>query len=493
MENKLLNEIENFRLLFNYNTKKTLNENLLLIEDTKYFLNEGFFILAESLLPNILKNYSDDAIKLLSKELKDLSMFSKVGAEGAETFLKRLRQGNVAGKQLGEFSTELLKNSKFAGGQASALLDGAAEAYVKNMAKSTDDAVLRFRNAQPLDRAQMLRDRGYSEQAIKKINKKYDDLLQGKLGPKPEPVPSTVQDRLKDYKQKKNIAGTTDDVAKQADGAVPKVPETPAAKANRLQRAKDAITKYKNQLVSSLKTKGWKKTLAIATGLGIGGALLWQLAKDNGVQTEDLPTEQPQDTGGGSVVTGSGTQFRANEEFPLMFMDSGEKVKQLQTSLGVKNRAGQPNITGKFYTATEALVKPKAQELGVTYTRETGVSEDLFNKIVGSSSTEEIVDRPNRELQQAVTTDRKKVDLNVPTRIPNLGGPNVNAIQTPTTELNLEQQFQMAKINLDKAKAELDAAQATNDRAKIGAARGKQQAARKEVQRLRNELYPQQQ
>lgn len=431
----LLNEIESFRLLYNYNPKKTLNENLLLIEDKQYFLNEGFFLLTESLLANILRGYSDDAIKLLSNELKGLSMFTRAGSEGAEAFLKNLRAGKVAGKQLGEFSTELLKNSKFAGGQASALMDGAAEAYIKNMAKSTDDAVLRFRNAQPKDRAQMLRDRGYSEQAIKKINQKYDDLLQGKLGPKPEPVPTTVQDRLA---AKKKLAGTT-------DGAVPKVPETPAAKATRLQRAKNAITKYKDQLLSSLKTKGWKKTLAVAAGLGITGALLWQLAKDNGVQTEDLPSVQPEDTGGGTVVTGSGTQFRANEEFPLMFMDSGEKVKQLQTALGVKNRAGKPNITGNFYTATEALVKPKAQELGVEYTRESGVSQDLFNKIVGlNPNPTDDPNKPNRELEQPIRNDRNRPDLS--TGIPKTISTQAPTIQTPQTNLTPQQQRKVDRM-----------------------------------------------
>jgi hypothetical protein len=66
-------------------------------------------------------------------------------------------------------------------------------------------------------------------------------------------------------------------------------------------------------------------------------------------------------------------------------------------------------------------------------------------------------------------------------------------IQAPQVELTLDQQFQVAKANLDAAKADLDAAQKTGDRVSIGTARGKQQAARQEVQRLRAELFAQNQ
>jgi hypothetical protein len=182
----------------------------------------------------------------------------------------------------------------------------------------------------------------------------------------------------------------------------------------------------------------------------------------------------------------SGVAFKPNENFPLKFMDMGDKVKQLQTALGVVNKAGQPNITGKFYTSTEQKLVSKMKELGLTYDRNKGVDEETFNLILNGP-------KPSRELEKPVTIDRKNVDLNVPKELPKTLPTQAPTFQAPTTELPLEQQFQLAKIELQKAKEGLDAAKETRDRAKIGAARGIQQAAREKVKDLRDQLYPTQQ
>jgi hypothetical protein len=166
-------------------------------------------------------------------------------------------------------------------------------------------------------------------------------------------------------------------------------------------------------------------------------------------------------------------------------MDMGEKVKQLQTALGVVNKAGQPNISGKFYTSTEQKLVNKMKELGLTYDRNKGVDEETFNLILSGP-------KPSRQMEKPIEVDRKNVNLNVPKKI-STQAPTIQAPQTPQTDLPLEQQFQLAKIELQKAKEGLDAAQQTRDRAQIGAARGVQQAARKKVQDLRAQLYPPQQ
>jgi hypothetical protein len=181
--------------------------------------------------------------------------------------------------------------------------------------------------------------------------------------------------------------------------------------------------------------------------------------------------------------------FKANENFPIKFMDMGEKVKQLQTALGVVNKAGQPNISGKFYTSTEQKLVNKMKELGSTYDRNKGVDEETFNLIINPKNTQ-------RSTVSPTTVDRRKVDLSIPNTSPktlSTQAPTIQAPQTPQTDLPLEQQFQLAKIELQKAKEGLDAAQQTRDRAQIGAARGVQQAARKKVQDLRAQLYPPQQ
>lgn len=70
------------------------------------------------------------------------------------------------------------------------------------------------------------------------------------------------------------------------------------------------------------------------------------------------------------------------EKFPLKYMMQGENVKKLQQALDVKNKAGQPNITGKFYDATQFALDKKIQELGLNYNRNAGLDETTFNDIV---------------------------------------------------------------------------------------------------------------
>jgi hypothetical protein len=70
------------------------------------------------------------------------------------------------------------------------------------------------------------------------------------------------------------------------------------------------------------------------------------------------------------------TVFTANETFPLKFQQKGEAIKKIQTALGVKP-------TGQFWTVTEKAVLAKAPE----YKRATGVTEDIYNKIVGGQTT----------------------------------------------------------------------------------------------------------
>jgi len=68
------------------------------------------------------------------------------------------------------------------------------------------------------------------------------------------------------------------------------------------------------------------------------------------------------------------TNFIPNEKMPLKFQQKGENIKMMQERLGVKP-------TGNFWTATEAAVKKAAPE----YTREAGVTQEIFDKIMGIS------------------------------------------------------------------------------------------------------------
>jgi hypothetical protein len=58
---------------------------------------------------------------------------------------------------------------------------------------------------------------------------------------------------------------------------------------------------------------------------------------------------------------------------------TGEKVKQLQTGLDIKNKGGKSLATGKFWTLTDAKLK---QLYPTEYTTQKGVTKTLFDKIV---------------------------------------------------------------------------------------------------------------
>ena len=204
------------------------------------------------------------------------------------------------------------------------------------------------------------------------------------------------------------------------------------------------------------------------------------------VRPEEIETAKKSLGSPAAVVAKQQPQFVA-EKFPLKYMMQGENVKKLQQALGLKTKSGQPNISGKFYNATQTALDLKARELGITYDRNKGLDEASFNEIIQAA-------QPKRELEKAVTVDARTKTPNLtnvtPTLPANIKAPQIQPIQT---QLTLDQQFQVAKANLDAAKAELDAAQKTDDRVAIGTARGKQQAARQEVRRLRGELAAQNQ
>ena len=213
------------------------------------------------------------------------------------------------------------------------------------------------------------------------------------------------------------------------------------------------------------------------------------------------------------VVTGrknKTTKFRPNDNFPLKIGDSGPKIKKLQFCLGLPAKYQTGNfgettmkaIADDINSSVDKKQPPNgAHVVLINEIRTEGMKKDIYDSFIKDCKgvaqpkttdvNPEVVKSGTTQPVGPVRVDRERPDLT--TGVPKTLPTQAPTIQTPTTELSLEQQFQMAKINLDKAKKELDAAQTTNDRAKIGAARGKQQAARKEVQRLRNELYPPQQ
>ena len=106
--------------------------------------------------------------------------------------------------------------------------------------------------------------------------------------------------------------------------------------------------------------------------------------------------------------------FVANEKFPLKLQQKGELIKKLQTALGVKP-------TGQFWTVTEKAVLTKAPE----YKRETGVTQEIYNKIVSNPSVKRILDTSTVPLASrplpSMTVDTSKL-----AKLPSIQGPQSN-------------------------------------------------------------------
>lgn len=116
----------------------------------------------------------------------------------------------------------------------------------------------------------------------------------------------------------------------------------------------------------------------------------------------DQPKGETEKQKSGEVKTKQPFQFVA-EKFPLRYGMQGENVKKLQQVLDVRGKSGKPNITGKFYNATQAALDKKAKELGLKYNRNVGLSQEDFNKILNSQKT--TISTPSNQQFAAADTE----------------------------------------------------------------------------------------
>lgn len=105
---------------------------------------------------------------------------------------------------------------------------------------------------------------------------------------------------------------------------------------------------------------------------------------------------------------------------------TGEKVKQLQTGLDIKNKGGKSLATGKFWTLTDAKLKELYPS---EYTTQKGVTKTLFDKIVNQTLKASTAPAPTT-ISAAVTTKAAG------TATPTIATPQL-ATTTTTPNLNL--------------------------------------------------------
>jgi hypothetical protein len=162
----LSEQISRARILMGYNSEKTLLEN-------EYMIFENEEIIAEQ-LKNLLRTFSDDAIKLLSGEVKGMAMFGDDAVKATE-FLKRARAGKAAAGELGTFTQGVLKDTKMVKSNPG-LYDDAVVNYTKELMNSQSSLAKQFKGASAADRRMLLKNAGYPETAINKIVKQADNL-----------------------------------------------------------------------------------------------------------------------------------------------------------------------------------------------------------------------------------------------------------------------------------------------------------------------------
>ena len=162
----LIEQINRARILMGYDSEKTLLEN-------EYMIFENEEMIAEQ-LKNLLRTFSDDAVRLLAGEVKGMAMFGDDAVKATE-FLKRARAGKAAAGELGTFTQGILKDTKMVRNNPG-LYDDAVANYTKELMNSQSSLAKQFKGASAADRRMLLKNAGYPETAINKIVKQADNL-----------------------------------------------------------------------------------------------------------------------------------------------------------------------------------------------------------------------------------------------------------------------------------------------------------------------------
>lgn len=395
MNNLLLEEISRFRILTGYNPEFTYSENYSFLEEQRQFGRQ-------------LVGYSDDALRQVASQAKQLPMFKGMADDAVEGFFKAVQQNKGNTKQIMQFQDELLK-SGIKGGQLGGLADAAVDGYVKQLLNSSESIATQFKGASKADRIAMLKNANYPETTINAIIKKTDDLTAA-------------------TKQAGNVA---QDAASAGKTATQQGTKTVAdtGKRNIVGKGIDLARKYKDKLVNSLKTSGWKKALAVAAGLGVGGAALWMLAKENNTTTSDMPTEKPVDNSG-SAVTPSVTGGSA--AIPTELGDV-EGVKKFQSWLD----ANRPGWHQKYNTLGDNVARGWGK-FGPN-TQRAWNNEEIKNAYLNQGGTGggEIENPTTQPVQQVTNNTGERPDLNSPRNAPtNLKGVSTQPNITPEQYYN---------------------------------------------------------
>lgn len=357
----LINEdIQQMKLLINYNPKLTLTEN-------KEVILEG------GELGKLLQTMSKDTKVLLRAELEGLESVSKLVGDtkrfkNTDELLLSIQAGKT---NANEILKDVLKNpSKFAN-KFPEIYKSASSNYAHQLMNSTSELAVKFKNATPADRKVLLQQSGYSKQAIENITQEVRAIEKTNL------KSSIVNKGGKESSSELKVA-TTDakDALKQESHIV---------------KFKDKFKEYYNNgkgRISDLKKKDWvKKGFLKKTG-GLGRPIKWVISKrkilawaavagvtywilKNWLSSQEIGEDDNNgggDTGGGDTGggTGGGTVYTNCTTFPYKKGCQNSAISEVQDCLGL-------TPDGKFGPNTESALIAKG------YGKE--ITQDVYNKV----------------------------------------------------------------------------------------------------------------
>lgn len=255
---ELNEQVDRVKVLMGIKDTNVIVENNDLVDDGMIYENQESL---DEQLKALLRNFSDDAIKLLGSEIKGLPMF-KGSADDAVAFLKRAREGKALSGELGNFSKGILKDTKFVKSNPG-LFDDAIKNYTKELMGSKSSLATQFQGASRADRMMLLKNAGYPEATINRIVKQADDIAVGAV------------------KKADDVVTTAAKGNKIPTGGVPKAMPGIPKNAGSVRAATDTPLKEVSKLKEVVKGEAAAMTAVEKAGYNIGkyGANVWNKIK----------------------------------------------------------------------------------------------------------------------------------------------------------------------------------------------------------------------
>ena len=363
----LINEnIEQMKLLINYNPKLTLTEN-------RNVILEG------GELSKILQVMGKDSKALLSAELSGLESVSKlVGKSKRFKTTEELLQSIQAGRiNASDILKDVLKNpSKFAN-KFPEIYKSASSNYAHQLMNSKSELAIKFQNATPAERKELLQQSGYSKQAIEKITQEVRTIEKSNLksGIDNQKIKSGTKES-EALSKEKHISKNKNKFREYYNNGKGKITEL---KKNEWVRR--GFLKKRGGLGKPVK---WSITVRkILAWAAVAGVTYWILKKwlfDNDI----LPDEDVKKTDGGNNGGNNGgnqTTYQNCTSFPYKKGCEGTIISEVQKCLGL-------NADGKYGDDTVNGLKNKGYGDG------TEITQDIYNKIMDKCKSKPITPTP---------------------------------------------------------------------------------------------------